>query len=169
MRANSTLSEHIATYRFRVEKSADYIVWIEVLGTSLRDNSVSLYIDQYRQKTVHSVIRSAQPAWTWNYLDQKVRILLQSLSHVAVGSAVRIPLLHLPLFMMSPLHSPFLLWSPSTTSFHLFLGLPLGCGPSSSKLSANCAGSFSSLLCTWPSHLTRFVFTYFKFQTVCVQ
>ena len=72
VRANGTLSQHIATYRFKVEKVDVYTVWIEALGTSFRDNSVWFYIDNHRQQTAHSNIIEAQPAWTWNCLNRKV-------------------------------------------------------------------------------------------------
>ena len=72
VRGNGTFSQHIATYRFKVEKDDVYIVWIEVLGLSFKDNSVSYYIDNYKEKVAHLSILALQPSWTWNCLHQEV-------------------------------------------------------------------------------------------------
>ena len=70
VKANGTLSQHIATYRFKVEKSDSYTVWIEILGTSKADNSVFYYIDEHMQQTVHPTFIIGKPAWTWNCFNQ---------------------------------------------------------------------------------------------------
>ena len=82
VRANGSLSQHIATYRFKVEKEDNYTIWIEALGTSFKDNSVSFYIDDNRQRTVHLVVFLKETAWIWNCLNKKVGI---ALSILAVG------------------------------------------------------------------------------------
>lgn len=72
VRANGTLSQHIATYRFRVEKDAEYVIWIEALGTSFVDNSVSFHVDEHGRQIAHQNFFDKRPAWVWNYLDEKV-------------------------------------------------------------------------------------------------
>jgi len=84
VRANGSLSQHIATYRFKVEKEDNYTIWIEALGTSFKDNSVSFYIDDNRQRTVHLVVFLKETAWIWNCLNKKGIRLKSGIHQIAL-------------------------------------------------------------------------------------
>ena len=65
-------------------------------------------------------------------------------------------LLHLDLSQASSLQSPFFLISSFNTSLHLFLGLPFTPLPSTCSVSILFIQHNSSLLSTWPNHLSLF-------------
>ena len=65
-------------------------------------------------------------------------------------------LLHLDLSQGSSLQSPFFLISSFNTSLHLFLGLPFTPSPSTCNVSILFIQHNSSLLSTWPNHLSLF-------------
>ena len=65
-------------------------------------------------------------------------------------------LLHLDLSQASSLQSPFFLISSFNTSLHLFLGLPFTPSPSTCSVSILFIQHNSSLLSTWPNHLSLF-------------
>ena len=64
--------------------------------------------------------------------------------------------LHLHLSQASPLQSPFFLISSFNTSIHLFLGLPFTPSSSTCSVSILFNQHNSSLLSTWPNHLSLF-------------
>ena len=64
--------------------------------------------------------------------------------------------LHLELSQASSLQSPFYLISSLNTSLHLFLGLPFTPLPSTCIVSILFNQHNSSLLLTWPNHLSLF-------------
>ena len=64
--------------------------------------------------------------------------------------------LHLDLPQASSLQSPFSLISSHNTSLHLFLGLPFTPLPSTCSVSILFNQHNSSLLSTWPNHLSLF-------------
>ena len=64
--------------------------------------------------------------------------------------------LHLDLSQASSLQSPFSLISSFNTSLHLFLGLPFTPSPSTCSVSILFIQHNSSLLSTWPNHLSLF-------------
>ena len=64
--------------------------------------------------------------------------------------------LHLDLSQASSLQSPFSLISSLNTSLHLFLGLPFTPLPSTCSVSILFNQHNSSLLSTWPNHLSLF-------------
>ena len=65
-------------------------------------------------------------------------------------------LLHLHLSQASSLQSPFFLISSLNTSLNLFLGLPFTPSPSTCSVSILFIQHNSSLLSTWPNHLSLF-------------
>ena len=79
-RAVGRLSDHIATYKFRVEKDGYYLIWLDVLGRSSSENGVIYIVDNSKQTTVDLVVKIGQPIW--NCLDRQVKTsfkLLQKL------------------------------------------------------------------------------------------
>ena len=64
--------------------------------------------------------------------------------------------LHLDLSQASSLQSPFFLIFSLNTSLHLFLGLPFTPSPSTCSVSILFNQHNSSLLSTWPNHLSLF-------------
>ena len=71
VRARGKLSDHIATYKFRVEKDGYYHIWLDVLGANSRENGVIYIVDNSKQTKVNLIVSKGQPIW--NRLDRQVK------------------------------------------------------------------------------------------------
>lgn len=69
-RAKGKLSDHIATYQFKVEMDGYYHIWLDVLGTNSRDNGVFYIVNDSKQTKVNLIVKKGQPIW--NRLDRQV-------------------------------------------------------------------------------------------------
>ncbi len=81
MKANGTFSDQIATYDFKTEVDGFYSIWLDLLGTSTYDNSVTYHVDDQMQISSHLIVKKKEP--TWNCLSRNVS---DSCWYICIGS-----------------------------------------------------------------------------------